>query len=132
MSDTLFGTTESDLYRWQREAFDDLAKFLDAHAPNTKNPLPALSWLMSTHSSVLAELNRHDTDPSGIRKDPRDVVAAYAAALGVEVTEHRFETSRKTRYVAKGRIGKRIGTDQQPRTGIVVSADVYDADDVEE
>lgn len=123
----MFPTTEGDLWRWQREAMDDLAAFLDQHAPNKPAPLPAVDWRINTHHTVSAEVSPHATDPSGIRANRRNVVEAYAEALGVEVKT--AELRNKTRYHATGRIGRREGTKQEPRTTLHISAEVWNEDD---
>lgn len=123
----LFETTEGDLYRSQRETLSDLLAFIDEHAPNTRTPLPVVYWRLGMGHVVSAELGRHDTDPSGIRADRPAVLAAYAEVFGTEVKSQKSEI--KTRYTVKGRIGRREGTAQEPRTQVVLSTDVWHEDD---
>ena len=126
----LFPTTEGDLYRWQRETLLDLLGFIDAHAPDAEDPLPAVPWRVNVVGhSVVASLGPYDTDPSGIRIERRAVIEAYAAVLGSEVKT--FEFTGKTRHVTTGYIGRREGTAQQPRTTLYIEADIWADDETE-
>jgi hypothetical protein len=124
----LFETTEGDLYRWQRNTLTDLLAFIDAHAPGERAPLPVIRWSFAgVGHAVVARLTDLDPAPSGVRRDPRTVLAAYAAVLGVEVRE--IPMTGKTRYTLAGRIGRPEGTRQQPRTEVYLEADIWDQDE---
>lgn len=124
----LFETTEGDLYRWQRNTLTDLLAFIDAHAPGKRAPLPIVPWqLAAVGCSAFARLTEFAPDPSGVRADPREVLAAYAAVLDSTVREIRLRG--KTRYTVTGRIGRPEGTDQRPRTRLLLEADIWDEDE---
>jgi hypothetical protein len=126
----LFATTEGDLYRWQRETLTDLLAFLDAHAPGSAELLPAVPWRVNVVGrSVVGDLGPFHTDPSGVRADRRAVIEAYAAALGSEVKT--YELTGKTRHATTGRIGRREGTAQEPRTTLYIETDIWADDDTE-
>ncbi|HEV2347576.1 MAG TPA: hypothetical protein VGS97_26025 [Actinocrinis sp.] len=109
--------SEVDLYVWQMQVLDDLTKFVEAHGPSKRQPLPVLSWMVGTTRSVSARL------VSGLDYDPVSVLRAYAAVLGVKVIERREET--QTNYRVKGAFGRREGTAQEPRCRMVITMTVY-------
>ncbi|MGW3192156.1 hypothetical protein ACWDBT_30430 [Streptomyces ardesiacus] len=57
--------------------------------------LPALSWRISNHKHLASTLSGSATHV----EDPRPVVAAWAEALGVEVTEKPFLYEDDAEYV---------------------------------
>lgn len=123
----MFPTTEGDLWRSQHDTMSDLLAFVDEHAPNKAVPLPVVPWHVGPFRTVSAEVGQYGNDPSGARADRPGLIAAYAAALGVEVKTVTLPG--KVRYHTTGRIGRREGTAQEPRTTLHISADVWDEDD---
>lgn len=103
---------EVDLYCWQLQALDDLTKFVEAHGPSKKRPLPALTWTVGTTRTVSAEIWPYSSQPL-------QTVTAYADVLGVEIKSH--ELGNRIHHCVRGRIGRPWGTDQQPRTQIVIT-----------
>lgn len=102
----MFPTTEGDLWRWQLETMTELAKFIRAHGPGLPGALPAVPWQVSTGFHAVARLSQFDGPPAAPR-DLLDVLDAYAAALGSEVTSVDLGRG-DTEYRVKGSISERV------------------------
>lgn len=101
----MFPTTEGDLWRWQLETVTELAKFIRAHGPGRPGALPVVPWNVSTGFHAVARLSEFD-GPGRTRRDRRGVLAAYAAALGSEVSSVDLGRG-DTEYRVTGVIGER-------------------------
>lgn len=121
----MFPITEGDLWRWQQETLTELARFLKAHGPGRPGALPVVPWRVGTQDAV-AHITRYDVliDASGERRDLREVLDAYAAVLGSEVTATDLGHG-DTRYRVAGALGER------GRVKLTLIATVR-ADDVED
>lgn len=97
----MFPTTEGDLWRWQLETMTELTAFIRAHGPGA---LAAVPWRVSTGLHAVARLSEFD-GPAGSRRDQHDVLDAYAAALGSEVTSVDLGRG-DTQYRVTGVIGE--------------------------
>jgi hypothetical protein len=112
-----------DHWVWQLQTLEDLAAFTREHGPRSALPLPVLNWTVGAFRTVSAELASYD--PNALA-----TLAAYAAALGADVTERAAPD--RTVYTVKGRLGRREGTEREPRIGVVIRATVWrelDGDD---
>jgi len=103
----MFPTTEGDLWRWQLELMTELATFVRAHGPGKPGALPAVPWDVSTGFHATARLGKFG-GPADSPRDRHEVLAAYAAALGTEVTSVDLGPGRGTQYRVRGMIGKRV------------------------
>jgi hypothetical protein len=101
----MFPTTEGDLWRWQLETLEALTKFIRRHGPGLPGALPAVPWQVSNGFHAVARLCEFDGPPD-FPRDRREVLAAYAAALGSEVTSVDLGRG-DTEYRVKGAIGER-------------------------
>jgi hypothetical protein len=98
---------------WQRRAVRVLADLLEQAA---RENLPVLGWSVGSAGIILT--GRSFAEPGPAR---RDCLAAWAAALGIELREHRFSSGTT---VITGTAGQR-----DSRHGfctIVLTADIYD------
>ena len=101
----MFPITEGDLWRWQLETMTELAAFLRKHGPGTKGALPAVRWHVQTGLHAVARLFTSDGLVNA-RRDRRAVLAAYAEALGSEVTSVDLGRG-DTDYRVAGVLGER-------------------------
>lgn len=115
-------TGSHELWRSQRDAFEDLAAFVGEHSRDAEQPLPLLHWSVGPSHAVHAEVHALDHEQGGGFRDPRAVVTAYADAFGSTILEHREND--KTVLVVRGRIGPPDSTDGAGRTDLVIIAKV--------
>ena len=114
---------EFDHWCWQLQLLDDLNGFIREHGPTSTNPLPAVNWTLGVARQASAELPLSDPDPLA-------TLDAFACALGTTVRAQR--SLGKVVYRAHGRIGAPEGSDQKPRTSILLRITVIlDIDSVE-
>ncbi|GAA2006748.1 hypothetical protein [Catenulispora subtropica] len=111
-----------DLWCGQRDALTDLTAFVDGHGPDSEHPLPVLHWKIGLSRTVYARVHAFDREHGGGHRDPREVITAYAEALGTVVEQHPDRD--KDFLVVQGRIGPPEGDDELGRTHVVISAEV--------
>lgn len=104
---------ELDHWCWQLQLLDDLNEFIQEHGPTSTNPLPAVNWTLGVARQASAELPLSDPDPLA-------TLDAFARTLGTTIRAQRFPG--KVVYRVHGRIGRQEGSNQQPRTGVVIRA----------
>lgn len=114
---------ELDWWCWQLQVLDDLAKFVESHGPSSAAPLPTVHWMLGVGRAASADLTASDSTSM-------DTLAAFARVLGTRVQQRRF--IRSVMYYVRGRIGAPEGSDQKPRTSILLRITVIlDIDSVE-
>lgn len=124
--DSLFAPTEGDRWRWQLETMTELARFIKAHGPGKPGALPAVSWQVGIGFHATARLSPYE----GGGRDLRAVLAAYAEALGSEVTSVDLGPARGTQYRVKGTIGRERVSDQGAgRIQLLLIADISPEDE---
>jgi hypothetical protein len=106
MAERLFQLNEGDLWRFQLETMAELAKFIKAHPPGKPCGLPTARWDIDNGFHAVTRLSSYTLGADGTPVDQRAVLAAYAAALGTEVTSIDLGDG-DTEYRVNGALGER-------------------------